>query len=132
MLQVSELPEENGPLQEGPTLGQRLEALQMRTQPVSRLLQCGMIKPLRAAQWCLTIMQWVFFCCWIGTSFDVCEYQAFGRDLLVQEQMDVDGAAQPGPLKAGSMAVLLGQALQAQDRALLEKYAMLACIHASL
>jgi hypothetical protein len=40
--------------------------------------------------------------------------------------MDVDGAAgalQAGPLKADSVAVLLGQALQAQDKALLEKCA---------
>ncbi len=80
-------------------------------------------------------MQWVFFFTanrWIGSLFNVCQYQAFGRDLLVQEQMDVDVAAQPGPLKADSMAVLLGQALQAQDRALLEKYALLACTCASL
>ncbi|KAK9919005.1 hypothetical protein WJX75_008642 [Coccomyxa subellipsoidea] len=71
--QVSELPLENGPLSDGPTLGQRLEALQLRNQ---------------------------------------------------QERMDVDGAAgalQAGPLKADSVAVLLGQALQAQDKALLEK-----------
>ncbi len=40
--------------------------------------------------------------------------------------MDVDGGAgalQAGPLKADSVAVLLGQALQAQDKALLEKCA---------
>ncbi|EIE18810.1 NUC189-domain-containing protein [Coccomyxa subellipsoidea C-169] len=70
---VSELPAENGPVSDGPTLGQRLEALQVRSQ---------------------------------------------------QERMDVDGGAgalQAGPLKADSVAVLLGQALQAQDKALLEK-----------
>lgn len=51
-----------------------------------------------------------------------------GREFLVliwvQDQMDVDGAAgsaAAGPLKADSVAVLLGQALQAQDKALLEK-----------
>ena len=44
--------------------------------------------------------------------------------IRVQEQMDLDGAAgsaAAGPLKADSVAVLLGQALQAQDKALLEK-----------
>ncbi|CAL8463784.1 g3318 [Coccomyxa elongata] len=72
-MEVSELPVENGPLPDGPTLGERLEALQLRMR---------------------------------------------------QDQMDVDGAAgsaAAGPLKADSVAVLLGQALQAQDKALLEK-----------
>lgn len=51
---------------------------------------------------------------------------AISNDVLSQERMDVDGAAralQAGPLKADSVAVLLGQALQAQDKALLEKCA---------
>lgn len=34
--QVSELPVENGPLPDGPTLGQRLEALQLRAQQVTQ------------------------------------------------------------------------------------------------
>ena len=37
--QVSELPLENGPLSDGPTLGQRLEALQLRNQQVGGILE---------------------------------------------------------------------------------------------
>ena len=49
-----------------------------------------------------------------------------------QAEMDVDGGeGGPGaPLRADSVAVLLGQALQAQDRALLEKCATPSSSHA--
>lgn len=35
MMEVSEVPVENGPVPDGPTLGERLEALQLRMRQVS-------------------------------------------------------------------------------------------------
>lgn len=55
-MEVSELPVENGPLPDGPTLGERLEALQLRMRKVriTGVLNCS----LASLSHCLPGLNW--------------------------------------------------------------------------